>query len=381
MDTNPLDIAAIIAKQFKMIPISEEEKGVLERWLDKSDKNKALYKQLMQEGANINAHWVDKINEDEAWKAIQQKSLPKQSRFRTVFAAASIVVLLSFGSYWFLAQPPKPSDRHIVEIVNGQNKHDVLPANLGARIILANGDELNVEDTLNVASNHTFMNKLSAEHIVPERSALVYHTLVVPAANFFKLTLPDGSQVWVNSKSELRFPTTFASSERRVYLVGEAYFEVRKDALKPFYVVTEDAEVKVLGTHFNVNTNGRYSKTSLEEGRVEVSSNNKTTMVFPGQSVQWQHDELRVHPTNLQKDLAWKNNEFYFKEDNIVSIAQQLKLWYDIDVSFSKDVSLSETYTGEISRDVRLSEVLNMLEFVSDLDFQLHKNKLLITKK
>ncbi|KGE13956.1 FecR family protein [Sphingobacterium deserti] len=380
MDTNPLDISAIIAKKFKMIPLSEEEDRVLKFWLNKSDKNRTLYRQLMLEGANINAHWVDKIDEEQAWKDIQRKRRPKTSRVKIFAAAASIALLLCFGTYWFFVQPQGQRSRHIVEHVNGQDKHDVLPANLGAKIILANGNELDVEDTLDVASSQKLSSKATAEQVTPENKSLIYHTLVVPSAHFFKLTLPDGTAVWVNSKSELRFPTTFASAERRVYLAGEAYFEVSKDPQKPFYVVTDDAEVKVLGTHFNVSTYGKSSKTTLAEGRVEVYSNSQSVLVFPGQCVQWNNGELKAKSANLQKDLAWKNNEFYFKEDNIISIAQQLKLWYDLDISLSKEVSLSETYTGEISRDVRLSEVLNMLEFVSDLDFQLNKNKLLIKK-
>ncbi|MFD2967017.1 FecR family protein [Sphingobacterium bambusae] len=381
MDTTPFDIADILVKKFKMISVSEEEALFLEFWLSKSVKNQALFNKLMQDGADFDSFWLDQLKEEEAWNSVQRKRQPRKYRFKIFAAAASMAVFLAFASYWFFVQSQEEQTRHIVEKVDGKEKHDVLPANLGAKIILANGRELQVEDTLDIVSDHKFTKSAIDGDEPIESNQMVYHTLLVPAANFFKLTLADGTAVWVNSKSELRFPTTFSGSERRVFLRGEAYFEVAKNAEKPFYVKTEDAEVKVLGTHFNVSTYGKASKTSLEEGRVEVSSNDKTVLVFPGQSVQWSNGELKVKPTNLQKDLAWKNNEFYFKEDNILNIAHQLKLWYDLEVSISTDVALDATYSGEIRRNVRLSEVLRMMAFVSDLDFKLNKNKLLITKK
>src|SRR5690606_3884730 len=169
--------------------------------------------------------------------------------------------------------------------------------------------------------------------------------------------------------------------ELRVYVKGEAYIEVAKDTKRPFFVETEEVDIRVLGTHFNVSTYGKNVKTSLAEGRVEVVNEVQSVVISPGQSAEWSDGDLKVRTTNLQRDLAWKNNVFYFKNDHIVHIANQLKRWYNIDISLSQDVPLRNTYSGEIGRDVNLSEVLTMLEFVSDLKFTLNSNKLLITKQ
>lgn len=261
-------------------------------------------------------------------------------------------------------------------------EEDINPALLGAKIILANGEQKQVAEKLSLSeSSNLFTTESQSQNLSARSVVTMLNTLVVPMANHFQLTLSDGTSIWVNANSELKFPTKFSESERKVYLKGEAYFEVAKDAKKPFYVVTENGTVKVLGTHFNVSAYGNTSKTTLSEGLVEVSKSGNREIIKPGEKAEIRGDEIQVKKANLQKDLAWKNNEFYFNKDNIVDIATQLKMWYDLDVSLGSDVSLTETYSGEIKRDSKLSEVINMLEFVSDLKFALNKNKLLITKK
>ncbi len=379
MDTNPFDIARILVKKRRMQFVSDEEDRVLQLWFLKNTKNKAFYDQLLADEAFSVEDWLLQIDDENAWEVVRHKRNRKRRRYINWSVAASLALLMTISLVHWIYSDQNSNPRFVATTIEKHN-NDILPANLGAKIILSDGSELHVEDTLDVVASHDLMDGAltTNEELAVEP---VFHTLVVPTANFFKLTLADGTTVWVNSHSELRFPSSFVGNERRVFLTGEAYFEVAKDASKPFYVQTEDAEIQVLGTHFNLASYGKNSKTSLAEGRVQMTVDDHSVVIAPGQSAQWTNGALKVKNTNLQKDLAWKNNEFYFKEDNIIQITQQLKLWYDLDVSLSKDISLTETYTGEIRRDVRLSEVLTMLEFVSDLDFRLNKNKLLITKK
>src|SRR5690606_7178796 len=206
------------------------------------------------------------------------------------------------------------------------------------------------------------------------------NTLVVPAAHFFAMELSDGTKVWVNANSELRFPATFSGKERRVELDGEAYFEVAKQD-KPFLVTSNGLETMVLGTHFNVNAYNQSPSTTLLEGRVEVRNGAERQLLIPGEKAKVTPQGIQVKQAQLDKELAWKNNVFRFQGDNIVEIAQQLKNWYNLEVSLVNDVSLTKTYSGEISRDVKLSEVLRMLEYASQLDFRIEENKLLILNK
>lgn len=379
MDTTPLKIADILVKMFKNESISEDERQFLDVWLKMDSRNRDLFDELLTSKTELDGSWLERIDEENAWTQINNKRNRGTKKHFSWMVAASIALLFSLSFYLFFNNSDFDSQPRVVKRADTKYTNDILPANLGAKIVLANGKEVKVDDTLTVPQN----GGLLAEDQITASIAdvAVLNTLVVPTAKFFKLTLSDGTIVWVNSNSELKFPTQFNNTERRVFLSGEAYFEVAKDASKPFYVETEDLKVKVLGTHFNVSTYGAKSKTSLKEGSVEVSKDAQSVIISPGQSAEWSTEGLKVRRADLQKDLAWKNNEFYFKGDNIINIANQLKRWYDLEVVFSKEVSLTDTYSGEIRRDVRLSEVLKMLEFVSELDFKLDKNKLLITKK
>lgn len=379
MDRNTFDIANILARKYRKETLSVAEEQMLKSWLESNPRNRQLFAELMAKEDTMEMAWLEQIDEDIAWERITQKRKFNSKKALNWAVAASIAILLSFSLYFVLNNRNHNSDQRFVESTDIKYKNDILPANLGAKIILASGKEIKVSDALNVPENEQLAATAQDEN---QAGTTLLNTLVVPAANFFKLTLADGTLVWVNSGSRLQFPSQFSHKERRVYLSGEAYFEVSKDQKRPFFVETGEVKVRVLGTHFNVSAyNNNKVRTSLAEGAVEVSGNTGSVVIAPGQSAEWSNANLSVGSADLQKDLAWKNNEFYFKSDNIVNIAHQLKVWYDLDITLSENLSLKETYTGEIRRDVRLSEVLRMLELVSDLDFKLNKNQLLITNK
>src|SRR5690606_34520521 len=381
MDTNPFNIAHIITKRFRNEPLDSYEQHVLDAWIQAHPNNKELFDELMTKDVSMKLDWLDNLDEESAWQRIERK---QEKKYRNHFlwrVAATIALICSLSlSVWFLRTGINDEKKAAAPALSIA-ADDVRPALLGAKIILANGKEVKVDDTLNIASSSSIIeNELdfSNESVTRE---LIFHTLVVPAANFFKITLSDGTAVWVNAASELRFPEHFGDAERRVYLKGEAYFEVAKDTERPFFVETEEVDIRVLGTHFNVSAYGKNVKTSLAEGSVKVINEAQSVVIVPGQSAEWNNKSIKVGKTNLQRDLAWKNNVFYFKNDHIIHIANQLKRWYNIDISLSQDVPLTNTYSGEIGRDVNLSEVLTMLAFVSDLKFTLSNNKLLITKQ
>jgi len=352
----------------------EESKLLL--WLCNSE-NKNLYNELLEKQyASDDFIWFDQSAEDKAWGKVREKRKRKKSSWSAIAAAASIIFCIIF--YQFVVQKKSDKVNYVVKEYLSSSDDGKLPATLGAKIILGTGDELQVTDTLNVLTDKNINQVVKA---IGSHDTLALNKLIVPTASFFKLALADGTVVWVNAGSELHFPSKFIGNERRVFLKGEAYFEVKKDNLRPFYVETADLEVKVLGTVFNVSAYKHNTKTTLKEGSVELVKNSNSTVLVPGQSGEWNGTNFKVKEEDLVRAFAWKNGVFYFKEDNILTIAQQLKLWYDLDVTFAKNMALTATYSGEIRRNVNLSEVLKMLTFVSDLEFTLHENKLLILKK
>lgn len=179
----------------------------------------------------------------------------------------------------------------------------------------------------------------------------------------------------------MKFPVQFSGNERRVYLEGEAYFEVAKDASRPFVVEAGGNSIKVLGTHFNVNSYSKAVKTTLVEGKVEVSNGETSALLLPGESALSTDQSVKKSKSDFRKELAWKNNEFYFKGDNIASIAAELSRWYDLDVSFIGHIEFDKGYSGSIERNVNLSQVLEMLRYVSHLDFDVDGKKLTIINK
>lgn len=372
-------IAKLLVKKYRN-ELTDQDRMELERWYSAHPTNKPFEDTLMSNDVDQKElAWLDSIDTEAAWKKAEKRH-PKRKKMIYWGAAAAVLAIASFG-YLALKDNSSPEAIQQAETVSVY-KEDVNPALLGAKIILANGQQKQVDAKLSLSdSANVLTSNTTSSTDVKGPVASMLNTLVVPMANHFQLTLADGTSVWVNANSELKFPTKFNDSDRKVYLKGEAYFEVAKDAKKPFYVVTSNGTVKVLGTHFNVSAYGNTSKTTLSEGLVEVSKAGQSEIIKPGQKAEIKGDEIQVKKANLQKDLAWKNNEFYFKKDNIVDIATQLKMWYDLEISLASDVSLTETYSGEIKRDSKLSEVIKMLEFVSNLKFALNKNKLLITKK
>ncbi len=371
-------IAQLLIKKYRN-ELTDQERMELEHWRKSNPRHSTFEENLLSSKPDQEEiAWLTNLDTQGAWEKVQKKR-PKSRGLRYWGMAASLILTCGIGYYLWSQQHETSPETTLSSIAIQQ---DVAPALLGARIIMANGEEKQVDEKLSITDS-IFQNSTGASHAQQAATPTLaqLNTLVVPTANHFQLTLSDGTSVWVNAGSELKFPTKFEGDSRKVYLKGEAYFEVAKNAKQPFYVITENSSTRVLGTHFNVSAYGRNAKTTLAEGSVEVSSDSQQQLISPGQSAEVRANAIVVRKANLQKDLAWKNNEFYFKGDNIVDIANQLKLWYNLDISFASNVSLTETYSGEIRRDAKLSEVITMLEFVSDLHFSLEENKLKITKK
>lgn len=376
MITDPLYIAQLASKKFRD-ELTEEEAGMLQAWSQQDPRNLQLLKQLEEEmRSGTDMRILSSFDEERSWSEIRKRRRKQLVLYWGRIAAALAAVLtVSF----FVLQFNKPTeDSRIVKSKDERYKNDVLPAIKGAKIVLADGTEVKVNDNVTLLPDGTIATE--ERKVVSDANVTTLSTLIVPAANFLNLTLSDGTKVWVNASSELVFPTRFSGDSRSVKLKGEAYFQVAKDMKKPFIVETAGGNIKVLGTHFNISAYDDKPVTTLEEGKVLIYREQLEEVLSPGMRAEIVGNRIDVRKADLQKELAWKNNSFYFKGDNIVKIAKQLQTWYDLDITFSKGVSFSQTYTGEISREANLSEVLKMLEFVSDLEFKIDNNKLLILK-
>ncbi len=198
--------------------------------------------------------------------------------------------------------------------------------------------------------------------------APVYNTLENPkGSRMIALALSDGTKVWLNSETKLRFPIVFAGNERRVEVLGEAYFEVAKNAAKPFRVTTGSMTIEVLGTSFNVHAYADETsvKTTLLEGKVKLTEGTRTASLAPGQEAQLNINSPApfkiISDADVDKAVAWKNGTFQFDDIDLREIMRQISRWYDVDVVYEKEPA-NEKFGGNIRMDAPLSDVLKMLE-------------------
>ncbi|PTT03766.1 anti-sigma factor [Pedobacter sp. HMWF019] len=215
----------------------------------------------------------------------------------------------------------------------------------------------------------------------PSGSAPLFNKIAVPRGGQYQLKLPDGTVVWLNSASSLRFPTQFSGKERSVELNGEAYFEVAKNKEMPFKVHVRDMEVRVLGTHFNIMAydDEESINTTLLEGSVKVSNALQTATIRPGQqaSLKKSSGMLGVEDVNIAEAIAWKNGKFLFADEDIETIMRRISRWYDVDVEYKGNLS-DKNFAGSISRYEDVSEVLKMLELTGTIHFKIEGRRIIV---
>ena len=307
--------------------------------------------------------------------------------FRRLAVAALILLSISAGGYLFWRS------RTHSDLVNSKQPipvlaHDATPGNNKAQLTLGDGRTITLDSAQNgvlASQTHTTIIKLDKGRIgyradqAESPATVAFNTLTTPRGGQYQLSLPDGSQVWLNAASSIRYPTAFIGKERRVTITGEAYFEITPDRAMPFIVdirpsttdPKNDLQVQVLGTHFNIDayTEDSSVNTTLLEGAVRVTRGASAQTLSPGQAL-LAHAQGRlqlVPDADVRKAIAWKNGRFFFQDDDITAITRQLSRWYDIDFQF--EGAITDHYTGQISRQVNMSRVLKMLEAAGGISF------------
>ena len=214
----------------------------------------------------------------------------------------------------------------------------------------------------------------------------ITNTINTPRGGQYKINLPDGTKVWLNAASSLTYPSQFTAKERRVELSGEAYFEVASQVLTnskgnskiPFIVKTQNQEVEVIGTHFNVKAynDDNDSETTLLEGKVKVVGysngvkSNEEKILNVGQSAIWNNGKIVIEAVNTEKAIAWKDGKFAFSGENIKDLMSNISRWYNVEVAYDGDVS-EVNFEGSISRYETISEVLRKLELTGTVHFKI----------
>jgi ferric-dicitrate binding protein FerR (iron transport regulator) len=296
------------------------------------------------------------------------------------YAAAIVLICGAVAYLWNTQQQEKPALSKTS--VPAPVENDVAPGGNKALLTLADGQTIVLDSAANGALAHdggAEIRKTADGQIVyaagaaAAREPVVYNTMSTPRGGQYQVTLPDGTNVWLNAASSITYPTVFAGPSRTVKITGEAYFEVTKDPAKPFIVETRAESIRVLGTHFNVNAYADEGpvKTSLLEGSVQVAGK----VLRPGQA----YTDGKVIATNVEQDVAWTQGVFDFHRVPLAQAMRQLSKWYAVDVVYEKGVP-DIVFGGSMGRDLNLSQVLSFLE-KAGVHFRLTDNRQLIVTK
>lgn len=380
-------IEAIIIQVVNGLPLSDEESIYLQEWRASSFECEALYMELTNEERLKEELLIrQQFDGHKAWKELQrQQRKAVVYNFRWWAAAAAVVFIIAGAITYTMYDKPGRDATGVPVAV----QHDVPPGKEGAILTLADGRQVSLDTVKNatVALQGGVTAKVVNGSLVYEGKGEVvaYNTMTTPKGRHFQVTLPDGTKVWLNAASSIRYPTIFMGAERRVEVSGEAYFEVTKNPTKPFLVnVAGKAEVEVLGTQFNVNAyeNEESINTTLLEGSVRVIllgqkiRPGREVILQPGQQAQIAA-AIRVIPNaDVDKVIAWKNGLFNFEGATLQEVMKQLERWYDIEVVYEKDVPKMEL-TGEMTKGVTLNGLLIVLEKLG-VHYRLEGRKLIV---
>ena len=355
--------------------LTPDEQLELDAWIKADPSNQMVYDGLREGDAQESAiEFMNSLSVDAAWNKVTaaseiSRSAPVDmdlSRFRKRFAWAAAAAVVLVASFFILRtnidQPVQSSATPV----------DILPGGTKATLTLADGKIISLDAVANgdiAAEGNVQVIKMDGTlqyNGANENAEITYNTIQTPRGGKYQLVLSDGTLVWLNAASSLRFPVTFKGNERQVELMGEAYFEVKKGA-KPFRVSLQNgSHIEVKGTAFNINAynDEEMMKATLLEGKINFIMQGKSQALVPGQQirVRYAQPEMQVAAdVDVESEVAWKNDLFIFKGADVKSIMREISRWYDIDVVYKGKIN-SETFSGIVSRKSNLSQVLRIME-------------------
>lgn len=369
--------------------ITEDEERFLNKWLNESPSHQRYMDNAMQYYLEGSAFDDSKTISEKVWKALvfsETKKRNHTSRWIIALSAAVIAIFLLMN--YLLPDRKLEMERFAIEkaaqIKPGTNKA-LLILNDGTAHDLTTSNDLLLNEGGSVIKSEGTKLTYSKEEAVIKEKEIKYNTLSIPRGGEFFLKLSDGTKVWLNSETVIRYPVQFSGKERRVELMGEAFFEVAHNAKVPFIVESGEQSVKVLGTEFNISS---YKEdpliyTTLVQGSVEVCFKNmpeiKQTLA-PGEqsSINKLEAQILKHVVEPYKFVAWKEGRFIFDDKNLGEIMKTLSKWYNVEVIFASEELRNYRFTGDLKRYADFGEVLKKIGKTNEVNFIIEKNKITI---
>ncbi len=392
----PFHIATLIVKNTLGGLTSLEEKE-LSSWL-KNDANNELYKSILSKDEFLNRQSrAKKINIDIEYKVFKKNSLEQKPVKKLIFnkilryAAAIIIPIAIASGVWFITQE------------GFNNKYAgprIPPGNQGAELILSNGQVIPLEsdtsyqikelDGTNIVKQSTTLSYKKTQSSITNNKALIYNRFNTKHGKESFVELSDGTKVWVNALSSLKYPVAFNKKNRTIELLhGEIYLEVTKNTDRPFYIKINDYTVKVLGTSLNISSykNDDIIHTTLIEGLVEINSimglPKEKYLLKPDQQFSFNKSSLKAEVKDVNAAIysSWIHGKFDFDEQTLEDMFKVFERWYNIEVFFDDETSKNEIFTGQLPRFEDMNIILDLIDDVSNVEFELNNNIILVKER
>ena len=382
-----IEVSRLIVKYLQGC-ISPEEKVMLDKWLEESSENREIYHRVQgRVNREERQRIIRKLNKRAAWERVDRNTKKYRHPIlrRCMKYAATIVLPLFMVGVGFYLIRDKEEIHPVAEMVKispGVTKAELVLAD-GHKVVLGTEtiDSLVSEEGVNIVKDGNGVSYLGNK----EEGDLAYNIMRVPRGGEFKVRLQDGTLVYMNSETELKYPVRFVGKERRVYLSGEAYFEVQRDTTKPFIVVMNGNEVRVLGTEFNVRSyeDEKCQFTTLVAGKVLLTTHDHRCIeLLPNeQGIVDPQGDIRKEQVDVALYTAWKDGNFVFRKQSLEHIMEIVERWYDLKVTFGDEWCKQVSFSGNVERYDDFSKLAEMLEATGSVKFRIKNNEIYVTKR
>ncbi len=380
--TERLEIAETFARVLSETA-TEKEKLKLERWLQEvPDRREELKRIKIGLGTNP----IESPDMEEMWKEFQRRLPCQKRRSRSVLRYAAILALPLCVATWmyfeFRTVAPAPVAEFSANITPGKYKARLILGD-GRKVDITKETEINIQDEGGIRISSVGS---TLRYNVPVDSAVQnvcpYNTLTVPVGGEFAIQLSDGTKVWLNSGSKLKYPVVFQGSQREVEMEGEGYFEVRKNELMPFVVRVNDISVRVLGTAFNVSSYRRQTVTTLISGKVCLFKGKEQVVLQPGEQAVALAETpgFDIRKVNARNYALWKDGIFWFENEDLNTILENLARWYDVEVFYVNPELKELRFSVEMKRYESIETVLRKIEYTRKVRFMLRGRTVCVGK-
>ena len=378
-----LFIAKLICKE-RIAGLDNSEKRQLDSWRSESKEKEHVFLNLQRISTEELEKRYDGVDVDLKWKSFKKRQQQRKRNIRVGVAVVASICLLITSALWLWLGTL--GEERVVLAEQGQQNNVCLVLSTGEVVDISNvgQDEVKLDKGTKLYEG----NRL--EYVQPDslhKKEWEFNQLIIPKGTFYHLVLSDGTKVWLNADSKIKYPVSFGQDKREVSLRGEGYFEVAKDSARPFIMSTDKMDVKVLGTTFDVNTYEDEGKSFvvLVEGLVEVSAGKgESRIITPGYMAEVDmHDvQAKIHVSKCDTEhyIAWKSGNFSFRNASLTEILKRVSRYYDVTV-IREQVFEEEYYTGDVSSDVSLESLLAVIESSTSVSFKVERKIVYVQKK